>query len=90
MSLKDEESSSWLEIVEVAPGQIELRREMGEERTAVEEPLLRLQFSADAQLMLGEHLVAVTQAMIAAGLQTAGELQRRMLNGEGGEARLLH
>ncbi len=90
MSLKDEESSSWLEIVEVAPGQIELRREVGEERGGEAEPLVRLQFSADVQLMLGEHLATVTQAMIAAGLQAAGELQRRMLSGEDGEARLLH
>ncbi len=88
--LKEENASSWLEIVEVAPGQIELRREPQEESLATTEPLLRMQFSPDAQLLLGEHLGAVTQAMIAAGLQAAGELQRRMLQGEGGEARLLH
>ncbi len=66
--------AAWLEIVETAPGEVELRRE-GDELTVP--PLLRLQFSSDAQVMLGEHLSEVTRVMIAAGLQAVGDITRR-------------
>ncbi|NNM51064.1 MAG: hypothetical protein HKM02_02405 [Pseudomonadales bacterium] len=66
--------AAWLEIVETAPGEVELRRE-GDVQSAP--PLLRLQFSSDAQVMLGEHLSEVTRVMIAAGLQAVGDITRR-------------
>ncbi len=75
MSDKTEVESAWLEIVETAPGQVELRREGGAVSDS-EEPLLRMQFSQDARVILGDQLAEVTRVMITAGLQAVGDLYR--------------
>lgn len=79
---------AWLEIVEVAPGHVELRREGDGEDS--QEPLLRMQFSREALLMMGPHLGDVARGMIAAGLQLVTELQRRSAEGGGEERTVLH
>ncbi len=75
MSDKTEVEAAWLEIIETAPGQVELRREGGEVSDS-EEPLLRMQFSQDARVILGDQLAEVTRVMISAGLHAVSELYR--------------
>ncbi len=84
--------TAWLEIIETAPGKIELRRETIRDTGEVgvdtdadapvgyatdEAPLLRMEFSRDAQALLGEHLGEVARTMIAAGIQAVSELYRK-------------
>lgn len=69
-------AASLLEIVELASGEVVLRRPGGEG-----EPLVRIQFSADSREYLSDSRLEIARAMIEAGIQTAAHLA-------GGEAEL--
>lgn len=76
-------SSSFLEIVELENGKVALRRSNEEA-----EPLVVIEFSADAQDFLQGHYIEVAKAMISAGMQIAGQV---MEEGEPySEDRILH
>jgi hypothetical protein len=69
-------AASLLEIVELASGEVVLRRPGGEG-----EPLVRIHFSADSREYLSDARLEIARAMIEAGIQTAAHLA-------GGEAEL--
>ncbi|MFT6431360.1 MAG: hypothetical protein ACJAXR_001148 [Halopseudomonas sp.] len=76
-------SSPFLEIVELENGKVALRRSNEEA-----EPLLVIEFSADARDFLQGHYIEVAKAMISAGMQVAGQV---MEEGEPyAEDRILH
>ena len=75
--------SPFLEIVELANGKVALRRSDEEA-----EPLVIIEFSADAREYLQGHHIEVAKAMISAGMQVAGQV---MEDGEPhAENRILH
>lgn len=75
--------SPFLEIVELANGKVALRRS---DESA--EPLVVIEFSADAREYLQGHHIDVAKAMINAGMQVAGQV---MEDGEPhDENRILH
>tara|TARA_R110000796_G_scaffold224943_2_gene341279 strand:+ start:5234 stop:5467 length:234 start_codon:yes stop_codon:yes gene_type:complete len=75
--------SPFLEIVELANGKVALRRSDEEA-----EPLVIIEFSADAREYLQGHHIEVAKAMISAGMQVAGQV---MEDGEPhDENRILH
>ncbi len=78
------EAPTWLEIVQVSPGEVELRRE-GEET-----PLVAIRFSDETQLMLGGNAGEVARGMIGAGLQILGDIQRRIAEGRDEDSPVLH
>ncbi|MFN3580855.1 MAG: hypothetical protein ACK4VV_10335 [Pseudomonas sp.] len=61
--------SPFLEIVELANGKVALRRSDEDA-----EPLVVIEFSADARDYLQGHYVEVAKAMISAGMQVAGQV----------------
>lgn len=69
-------AASLLEIVELASGEVVLRRPDGEG-----EPLVRIHFSADSREYLSDARLEIARAMIEAGIQAAAHLA-------GGEAEL--
>lgn len=75
--------SPFLEIVELANGKVALRRSDEDA-----EPLVVIEFSADARDYLQGHYVEVAKAMISAGMQVAGQV---MEEGEpAAEDRVVH
>ncbi|KAA0696969.1 hypothetical protein DT594_06590 [Halopseudomonas laoshanensis] len=75
--------SPFLEIVELANGKVALRRSDEDA-----EPLVIIEFSADAREYLQGHHIDVAKAMISAGMQVAGQV---MEDGEPhDENRILH
>lgn len=77
---------AFLELVETEAGDVVLRRS-GEASEG--EPLLRMQFSAEARLLLGSRLSEIARAMVATGVQLASH---HMANPDAGddEPRVLH
>lgn len=69
--------TAFLEVVQDEEGDIILRRADSSEGSA--EPLLAMHFSDEVKELLGEHLGVVANAMIAAGMQTAGQLRMKQL-----------
>lgn len=61
--------SPFLEIVELANGKVVLRRSDDDG-----EPLVVIEFSADAKDFLNGHHIDVAKAMISAGMQMAGQV----------------
>ncbi|RHW22561.1 hypothetical protein [Pseudomonas jilinensis] len=77
--------SPFLEIVELADGKVALRRSDEEG-----EPLLTIEFSADAQEYLQGHYIEVAKAMISAGMQVAGQVMDEDEDDYIPEHRVLH
>ena len=81
--------ASLLEIVDIGDGEIVLQREDG-----VDEPLVTIRFSEEAQVYLMEQGLEVARAMIQAGIQAVSEISEQgqaeddMDEGDG--ARVLH
>ncbi len=76
-------SSPFLEIVELENGKVALRRSNEDA-----EPLIIIEFSADARDFLQGHYIEVAKAMSSAGMQVAGQV---MEDGEPyAEERILH
>lgn len=82
-------SSSFLEIVELANGDIVLQRSEEEG-----EPLVVIQFSEESRVYLMDATLEVARAMIQAGIQTAAKLAEQveleMEDGEEQPSRILH
>jgi len=75
--------TAFLEIVELSDGRIVLRR--GDDQ----EPLVTLDFSADARAFLQGQQVEVAKAMLNTGVQMAGRLaEGGLINEE--DSRVLH
>lgn len=75
--------SPFLEIVELANGKVALRRSDEEA-----EPLVVIEFSADAREYLQGQYIEVAKAMISAGMQAAGQVMEEGEMPE--EDRVLH
>lgn len=86
MEETDMSELAFLELVETESGEVVLRRS-GDSSEA--EPLLRMQFSAEARLLLGSRLSDIARAMVGAGVQLASY---HMANPDAGddEPRVLH
>jgi hypothetical protein len=82
-------TSSFLEIVELANGDIALQRSEEEG-----EPLVVIQFSEESRVYLMDATLEVARAMIQAGIQTAAKLAEQveleMEDGEEQPSRILH
>jgi len=78
-------SSSLYEIVELADGQVGLRR-AGEDG----EPLVTIAFSSDALAYIQDAKLEVVKAMIEAGLEVTSELLESQEPEFDGELRVLH
>ncbi|CBL44869.1 Hypothetical protein HDN1F_12860 [gamma proteobacterium HdN1] len=65
-------ASSRLEIIELPSGEIVLRRTDGEG-----EPFVRIQFSNEAKVLLGDASLDLGKAMIGAGVQIVGHMYSR-------------
>jgi hypothetical protein len=76
-------STSFLEIVELPDGRIELRR------AEDEGSLVTLDFSADAKVFLQGQHVEIAKAMLSVGVQMAGRLAEGELDKHEGP-RILH
>ncbi|MFS2157920.1 hypothetical protein ACCD10_11235 [Pseudomonas sp. Pseusp122] len=76
-------STSFLEIVELPDGRIELRR------AEDEGSLVTLNFSEDAKVFLHGQHVEVAKAMLSMGVQMAGRLAEGDIEKDGGP-RVLH
>lgn len=63
-------STSFLEIVELENGEIALRRQ-----DAPEKPLVKIQFSNEAKLLLQEHAADIGRIMIGSGLRAVNKIQ---------------
>lgn len=82
-------ATAFLEVVQTDDGDIVLRRADSSEGST--EPLVSLRFSREVQELLGEHLGAVANAMIASGMQAAGQLKMgQMAEVEDDEPHRLH
>lgn len=68
--------TAWLEIAELANGDVVLRRAGGEG-----DPLVKIRFSAESRTVLAEGKLSVARAMIEAGIHAAASIS-------GGEAEL--
>lgn len=68
--------SSLYEIVELADGEIVLRR--AEDDTSDDESLVSIKFSEESIFFLGESRLAVARAMIEAGLDKVSELSEEV------------
>ncbi|SHE50680.1 hypothetical protein SAMN04487965_0039 [Microbulbifer donghaiensis] len=62
-------SSETFEIIELANGDVALRRAGHKE-----DPLVRIQFSAESLQFLGEHKVTIARAMLEAGIEAVQNL----------------
>ncbi|MBL4867166.1 MAG: hypothetical protein JKY67_12420 [Pseudomonadales bacterium] len=71
--LKDLMSPSLLEIVELTSGDIVLRRVDGDKDKAGA-PLVKIQFSEEAKVFLGEAKADIGKAMIGTGIQLVGRI----------------
>lgn len=81
--------TAFLEVVQNEKGDIILRRADSSEGS--NEPLLSLHFSEEVKSLLGEHIEAVANAMIAAGMQTAGQLRmEQLVDMDDDEQHILH
>lgn len=76
--------TSFLEIVELPDGRIVLRR------AEDEQPLVTLDFSADARAFLQGQHVEVAKAMLSVGVQMAGRMAEGELEHEEEGPRVLH
>lgn len=76
--------TSFLEIVELPDGRIELRR------ADDEGSLVTLNFSEDAKVFLQGQHVEVAKAMLSVGVQMAGRLAEGVLEKEEDGPRVLH
>lgn len=76
--------TSFLEIVELPDGRIELRR------AEDEGSLVTLDFSADAKEFLQGQHVEIAKAMLSVGVQMAGRLAEGELDKDLGGPRVLH
>lgn len=66
--------SSLLEIVELSPGEIVLRRADGKG-----EPLVNIRFSNEVRVLLAEYSLEIGKAMVGAGVQAVGEVYGHVL-----------
>ncbi|RZU44862.1 hypothetical protein EV700_1663 [Fluviicoccus keumensis] len=64
-----------LEVVEVRPGEVVLRRADSSQGSG--EPLVSIRFSGEAQEILGGAAGVLGKSMIAAGLQMVGQMFRQ-------------
>ncbi|PCI48923.1 MAG: hypothetical protein COB51_04540 [Moraxellaceae bacterium] len=62
-------SSSYFEIIELATGELILKR-----KDEDQEPLIKVVFSDEAKAFLGDYASEVGRAMIGTGIQLAGKL----------------
>lgn len=76
--------TSFLEIVELPDGRIVLRR------ADDEQPLVTLDFSADARAFLHGQHVEVAKAMLSVGVQMAGRMAEGELEHDEEGPRVLH
>lgn len=76
--------TSFLEIVELPDGRIVLRR------ADDEQPLVTLDFSAEARAFLQGQHVEVAKAMLSVGVQMAGRMAEGELEHEDEGPRVLH
>ena len=77
-------TSSFFEIVELASGEVVLRRVDSDS-----ESLVKIQFSEEARLYLGDATAEVGKAMIGTGLQMVGKMYEQSAE-EYEEAHVIH